>query len=198
VNISAFPRFALLAVALQTAGPQMRTPAQLFEGGQTFDQFLHTVGTQRELWRRNTAQARVPRDLLERLTHVSDSLRVLIVAEDWCPDSVNTVPYVAQLAAAAAIDLRVVRRAEGEPVMALHRTPDGRTATPTIVLLRDGRDVGAWVERPAILQHLFLSMATNPEHVQSMANRQAWYDSDGGVTTLTEVVTLAERTLAKR
>ena len=67
-----------------------------------------------------------------------------------------------------------------------------------LVLLRDGRDAGGWVERPAVLQDVFLSMATKPENVQRMANRQAWYDADGGVTTLTEVVTVAERTVVSR
>jgi hypothetical protein len=61
-----------------------------------------------------------------RLKRVRGGLRVLIVAEDRCADSVHTVPYIANLAAAAGVDLRIVDRAAGEPIMSAHRTRDGR------------------------------------------------------------------------
>ena len=79
-----------------------------------------------------------------------------------------------------------------------HRTPDGRPATPTVVLLRDGDEVGAWVERPGIVQQWFLSMATNPESARRFGDRQSWYDSDRGHTVLAEVIALAERTAARK
>jgi hypothetical protein len=65
-----------------------------------------------------------------------------------------------------------------------------------VVLLRDGRDVGAWVERPAPLQELFFSMADNPEHARRFERRAEWYEQDRGRTTIAEVVALAERTAA--
>jgi hypothetical protein len=79
-----------------------------------------------------------------------------------------------------------------------HRTPDGRTATPTVVLLRDGLDVGGWVERPAPVQQWFLSMATDAESARRFADRQAWYESDRGQTVLAELTALAERTAPAR
>jgi hypothetical protein len=81
--------------------------------------------------------------------------------------------------------------------MAAHRTPDGRTATPTIVLWRNGRDAGAWVERPAELQRMFLSMSTNPESAQRFSQRHAWYESDRGLSVLREIVALIERSRGK-
>ena len=121
-----------------------------------------------------------------------------MIAEDWCSDSVFTVPYVAQLASSAGVALRVVNRAMGEPLMDRHRTPDGRTATPTIVLLRGGREVGGWVERPAVLQTMFLSMATSPESARRFADRQAWCEADRGLTALSEIVALVEQTNATK
>jgi hypothetical protein len=94
----------------------------------------------------------------------------------------------------AEVDVRILDRTAGLPLMQRHRTPDGRTATPTVVLMRNGRDAGAWVERPLVLQHLFLSMQANPEAGQRLAQRQTWYDSDHGATTLSEIVALAEQT----
>ena len=134
--------------------------------------------------------------MVARFKHAGDGLRILVVAEDWCPDSVNALPYVAALASSAAVPLRIVDRKVGEPLMNRHRTPDGRIATPTVVLLRNGHEVDAWVERPGLVQRWFLSMATNPESARRFGERQSWYESDHGHTVLAEVIALAERSAA--
>ncbi len=129
----------------------------------------------------------------QRFRRVGGDLRLLIVAEDWCPDSVHTVPYVAALAARAGVDMRIVDRGSGSAIMKRHPAPDGRGVTPIVVLLRRGIDVGAWVERPSVLQSLFQSIGTNSENARQFAQRQAWYKADSGRTTVAEVVALAEQ-----
>ena len=180
--------------ALQTTGQTPNLSERLFESGLSFSQFLAHVTAQRETWLRNSSRSDVPRDAVERLARVSRGLRVLIVAEDWCPDSAHTVPYIVTLAKAAGVETRIVDRAAGDEVMARHRTRDGRKVTPTVVLLRDGRDAGAWIERPAVLQELFFAMATDPESARQFAARASWYEQDRGRTTIAEIVALAERT----
>jgi hypothetical protein len=174
--------------------------ARLFEHGLTWDQFLSGAKAQREAWLKTTATAtsHPSPELIERFKRAAAQLRILIVAEDWCPDSVNVVPYIAVLAAAAAVPLRIISRAAGQPLMDTHRTPDGRPATPTVVLLRGGDDIGAWVERPAVVQQWFLSIATDPESARRFGERQSWYDADRGRTALAEVIAIAERTAAGR
>jgi hypothetical protein len=170
----------------------------LFNQGLTFSQFLARMTNQRELWVRNASRSDIAADSVERLTRVRSGLRLLIVAEDWCADSVHTVPYIANLAAAAGVDFRIVDRTAGDALMAQHPARDGRKVTPTVVLLRDGRDVGAWIERPAPLQALFFSMATDPESAREFGARSAWYEKDRGRTTIAEVIALAERTVPAR
>jgi hypothetical protein len=192
---------AIAAALVLVAGASMSAQdapdaARLFKSGETFKQFVQHAVAQRDLWLKNASRTDVAADVVERLRHASRGLRLLIVAEDWCPDSVHTVPYVANLAIAAGVDVRIVDRSLGSALMARHRTRDGRPATPVVVLLRDGRDVGAWVERPAPLQELFFSMADNPEHARRFERRAEWYEQDRGRTTIAEVVALAERTAA--
>lgn len=122
---------------------------------------------------------------------------MLVVAEDWCPDSVNTLPYIAALTSLAHVDTRIVDRTEGRSLMAQHPASDGRLVTPTVILLRANVDVGAWIERPVPLQKLFQSLF-NPESARRFAQRQLWYDADHGRTTLSEFVALAERTATGR
>jgi hypothetical protein len=50
-----------------------------------------------------------------------------------------------------------------------------------------------FLERPAILQSLFRSMASDPDKAKRFAERQAWYDADAGRTTDRELVELVER-----
>jgi hypothetical protein len=187
--------FAVYA-CVQTASEDVQ-PARLFNSGLTFAQFIDRATAQRETWLKNAARTDLPDDAAYRLKRVRDGLRVLIVAEDWCADSVHTVPYIANLAAAVSLDLRIVNRAVGNPIMSAHRTRDGRPVTPIIVLLRHDRDVGAWVERPAALQQMFFAMAINPDAARQFAERATWYDEDRGRTTIAEFVELAERTAKK-
>jgi hypothetical protein len=165
----------------------------LFDRGQTMEQFVQTAIRQRDSWIRNVAVAKIDPRMVERFRRVGGDLRLLIVAEDWCPDSVHTVPYVAALAAQAGVDMKIVDRGTGAAMMKRHPAPDGRGVTPIVVLLRRGIDVGAWVERPSVLQSLFQSIGTNPENARQFAQRQAWYETDGGRTTVAEVVALAEQ-----
>ena len=180
-----------LPVAWQSRVP-LDAPA-VFDRGRTVEQFVQTATRQRELWARNVAAAKVEPGMVERFRRAGRDLRLLIVAEDWCPDSVHTVPYVAALAAQAGVDLRIVDRVSGAAIMNRHPAPDGRAVTPVVVLLRHGIDVGAWVERPSVLQSLFQSIGTDPENAKRFAQRRAWYNADGGRTTVAEVVALAEQ-----
>src|SRR5262245_61442865 len=180
-----------LLLPVVTAGPRA---APDNKRGQTFEEFVRGVRAERELWLENVSQARVSPDFVKRLERVSRGLALVVVAEDRCPDSANTVPYLAALASQAHVPLTIVDRTIGEPLMRRHRAQDGRLVTPIVVLLRDDVDVGAWVERPVALQQLFQDLATNPERGSQLANRQRWYDADRGHSALAEIAALAERT----
>lgn len=200
VSLGAMREICLLCLIAVLPQLPADTPADaepLFRNGKTWEEFSSGISAQRELWLRTESVVTVPPEFVERVSATSRGLRIVVVAEDWCPDSAFTVPYIARLARSAGVPLRIVDRTAGEPLMALHRTPDGRTATPTIVLWRNGRDVGAWVERPAELQQMFLSMSTNPENAQRFSQRQTWYESDRGLSALKEIVALIERTRDK-
>jgi hypothetical protein len=171
--------------------------ARWYDRGITFAQFVDRARAQREVWLKNASRTDVSPDAVNRLRRVSQGLRILIVAEDWCADSVHTVPYIANLSEAAGVAVRIVDRSVGEPIMSAHPSRDGRPVTPVIVLLRNDRDAGAWVERPAELQQLFFGMAANPRDARAFAERATWYDKDRGRTTIAEFLALAERTADK-
>ncbi len=186
---------ALLMLLPQEVGGH---PNLVPANARSWEQFLQGVRMQRELWLKTDARVAIPPALVERVERTRRGLQLVVVTEDWCPDSAYTVPYLARLAALARVPLAIVDRTTGEALMRAHPARDGRTVTPTIVLFRDGRDVGAWVERPAPLQDLFRSIGDSPANASRFADRGAWYEADNGMTALSEIVTLIEQTGARQ
>jgi len=185
----------LLTLFLATGPAQ--TPAQavaLFDQGLPWTEYLASAQQQRAIWVRNAGRD-VPAALVDRLRKAGAGLRLLVVAEDWCSDSVNSVPYLGTLAAKAGVEMRVVNSQAGKPIMEAHRTPDGRAATPTVILIRDGKEAGAWVERPAALQTWFLDMAGKIDSAERQQRKMNWYDWSRGDDALREIVVLAEQSL---
>ena len=107
----------LLVALLQQASGQSVTIERFFESGQTWQQFLASVSTQRDLWLKTETAVTVPLDVIERAKTAGRGLQLLVIAEDWCPDSAYSVPYVARLAQSAGIPLRILDRKAGAPLM---------------------------------------------------------------------------------
>lgn len=172
------------------AAPADTSLAALYATGETFERFLAKAAARRAMWVRNWEQAVIPADLLAMARAVPGVWRILVSAVDGCSDSVNTIPYLARLVALVpALEMRIVQPGPGRVIMEAHRTPDGRPATPTVVILdAEGRDVGCWVERPAALQELALKARAAGTIDDFQRNKQRWYDADAGASTVREVV----------
>lgn len=184
-----------LAVAPPQSAPQSVSGASaLLDQGLPWTEYLASTKQQRDIWVRNAARP-VPSELVDRLRKAGTNLRLLVVAEDWCSDSMNSIPYLGTLAAKAGVDMRVINSVAGKAVMEAHRTPDGRAATPTVILVRDGKEVAAWVERPAVLQTWFLGMADKIDSAERQQRKMSWYDFSHGDDALREIVVLAEQTI---
>jgi hypothetical protein len=122
--------------------------------------------------------------------------KLLVVAEASCSDSVSTIPFLAKLVETAAdtLELRVVDRHAGRAVMEEHRTPDGRAATPTVVILDEhGKFIAAWSERPAELQTWYMEKKPVLTQGELLAQKMKWYAADGGRSTVAEIVALLTR-----
>jgi len=167
----------------------------LYRTGRDFATFYEVAEGRREVLVETYERASVPPDLVARTVAAGGPWRILAVAMDGCSDSVNSLPYLARLVEAADnIDLRIIDSKVGRFLMDQRQTPDGRAATPTILLLdAAGREVGCWIERPAALQQWM------DEHRETLTDdalfegKMAWYREDAGKETLREIVELIER-----
>lgn len=179
------------------AAPEDPRLETLYRGARTFEDFLASAEGRRELWLRN-ADAGLPEALIERARAIGGTWRILAIAEDWCSDSVNTVPFLGTLAERVdGIELRVIDSETGRAVMEAYRTPDGRSATPTILVLdRDYEEAGCWVERPSELQAWALEIRPTLDDREFLRRKMAWYAEDAGSSTVGEVLSVIEAAAA--
>jgi hypothetical protein len=162
------------------------TYRSLYESGITFAEFVEKATARKEQWEGNYAMKVAPDALVTRATAVGSGFKLLVVTVPSCGDSVNSVPYLASfLDKVPVIEMRLINSTAGKAVMEAHRTPDGRAATPTVILLDDQfNERGCWVERPANL----LARMKEP----NFEGRQEWYDKDRGASSLEEIVAMIE------
>jgi len=168
----------------------------LYGQGITFADFLEKARARREEWRAHYNDATVTPALITRMRALPTKRHLLVVAEDWCSDSVNTVPYIARLidGAPERLDMRLVNRETGKEVMEAYKTPDGRTATPTVVVLgEDWHVIGTLTERPASVETWFLEKQKTTMQKPLHDELMAWYEKDAGKTTVNEIADLVER-----
>jgi hypothetical protein len=171
----------------------------LYERGRSYEDFLAAADQRVELWQANTAKSEdLDADLVRRARAVGGSWRLLAVAIASCSDSVSTIPHLARLAAQVdGLDMRIVDNRAGRAVMDAHPTPDGRPATPTVLLLdADWNEAGCFIERPPALQTWILE---NPDSIaprDMVAHKMAWYAEDSGRQTVEAIVEAMEAAAA--
>lgn len=187
-NDAASPGLTTPAVAHAAADSAYRS---LYESGQTFADFVAHATARKAQWEGNHALNVAPDALVTRAVAAGQGWKLLVVAVSSCSDSVNSIPYLASLLGRVpGVEMRIVDMTAGRWVMEAHRTPDGRAATPTVVLL-DGEfnERGCWIERPA---ELIRRMSSG----ESFEGKMQWYDRDRGASSLAEIVEMIETAAA--
>lgn len=196
-----FPLLLSTLCVVPLTAPSADTLQEIWERGVPFAEFLAAAKARRETWRDNYASGRLEEEIAGRARSLAGTWRLLVVAEDACGDSANTIPYIATLvdSAAGRIEMRVISSKVGRGILEAHRTADGRAATPTIILLDDSwREVGCWVERPAQLARKVSEETARLGEREAVERKYAWYREDRGRTTLREVLAMIESAASGR
>lgn len=193
-SLAASTAGVFLALAAAAAG--QIDYAALWQEATPFHVYLARVNAQEEQWRSRFANAAIDADALHAAKTLPGRRRILAIAEADCSDSAWAVPFLAKLAAAVPekLELRVIGRSQGRDVQAANLTPDGRRATPTIVILDEAnRPLGVWVERPADMQAWFLEQKGTRSSHDLHEELDTLYEKDAGRSTVREVLALLER-----
>lgn len=199
------PRFSRRLVALSLLLLPLSARAQsptfapatldsLYQSGIPFGAFLDAAERRVDRWQVNAAKGPLREDQLQRVRALQGTWYLLAVAVDGCSDSVSTIPFLSHLADASdRISMRIISPDAGRSIMEARPTPDGRAATPTVLILNAGfEEVGAFIERPAVLQEWALGEGADLSSEEFSRRKFAWYDEDAGRQTVDTVLSLME------
>lgn len=168
--------------------PDLRT---LWERAETFDRFVVSSTGHNPLWEGIYRLARLPA-WAPGSVPAGIRRRLLVLAEDWCGDAVNTVPILARFAEAQpGIELRIIRRDQHPETMDRYLTNGSRSIPIVIVLDEEFRELGHWGPRPAVLQAWVMANRGSLPRTELYPQVRRWYAQDRGESTLREVLQVA-------
>ncbi len=175
---------------------------QRFLAGESFSEFLHRPKKNSELWDALYKRAALSEDASARATQVRRPWHLLVLSEDWCGDSINTLPVIARLTEAQPlIDMRIIGRDANPDLIDSHLTGLSKSIPVIILLDEDFHEIGWWGPRPGSLQAWVtesgLALPTDERYRQV----RTWYARDHGKTAVNELLELigkAEATEAER
>ncbi|MEN8375526.1 MAG: thioredoxin family protein [Gemmatimonadota bacterium] len=164
-------------------------PGNYWDWAVPFDAWVDAARKQQDMWDGYYRRARVPEELLERATRIGGKWRFLVIAEDWCGDAFNTIPFLQKFVdAIEGWELRFIRRDENPELMNRYLTDGARSIPIVVVLNEDNEEVAWWGPRPEELQAYFKSHKGVMEGRDLYKNLRAWYVRDRGKTTLAELM----------
>lgn len=142
----------------------------------------------RSLWEGIYRNARAP-EWSATAVPAGTTLRMIMLAEDWCMDTNNTAPFLARFAEAVpGVSLRFLLRDENPEVMDRYLY-NGSRSIPVVIILDEGcRELGHWGPRPAELQAWVKENKDTVTKEERLLHTRKWYARDKGETTIREVL----------
>lgn len=166
--------------------------AGLWSQAMSFEEFLAVSGSHYALWEGLYRLARVPSWAAGATG--GKELNLLVLAEDWCGDASNTIPFLARWSVeTAGASLRIIRRDEHLDIMDRYLTDESRSIPIVIVLDENMNELGHWGPRPATLQEWVMKNRGTIPKGELYPQIRKWYARDKGETTLREVLDIAAR-----
>jgi hypothetical protein len=164
-----------------------------FLAGESFVDFLKRPKKYADFWGAMYKRAAIPPDLLARATNIDGQWHLLVLSEDWCGDSINTLPLIAKmLESTPGIDMRIIGRDANLDLMDQHLTHRSRSI-PAIILLDENYIERAWWgPRPAPLQAWVMETGLALPKDERYREVRTWYARDHGKTALAELLDLLE------
>ena len=165
-----------------------------FLAGETFTDLLAREKKNGILWDALYKRAKVFDDLVTRAAKLRHQWHLLVLSEDWCGDSMNTLPPVDLLTEAVPLlDMRILGRDANPDLMDRHLTGISRSIPVIMVLDRNYVERGWWGPRPGPLQKWVIEHGLALPKDERYREVRAWYARDQGETTLNELLDLIDR-----
>jgi len=145
-------------------------------------------------------RARIEPEDVERIRSAGP-LRVLVITEPWCGDSLAIFPVVLGLFESAGAEVRVALRDKNPDLIDRYLTNGGRAIPIVVVLGDDGAERLRWGPRPApaqaiVTEHREAVAAGMIDRIEVHKRVRAFYAGDHGTTIVKEFVELLSDRIA--
>ena len=122
-----------------------------WDKGITYDAYKAAMTRNQERFQENESRVVLDPETVRVFKALPRTLRVLVLAEDWCGDVIANLPVLGRLAKeVGTLDVRVFYRDENMDLMERWLNQGKYQSIPVIVFFdQDFRELGHWIERPA-------------------------------------------------
>jgi thiol-disulfide isomerase/thioredoxin len=154
--LSAIRNKARIGAVLICGGKTMEYKAK-FEKALDIDKFCGILGENKNLHDLHYERTEVER-FREQLEGKLPHLKLIVLTEPWCGDSIAVVPTLLRLLEKnPGVEIRFLLRDENPDLMELFLTNGSRSIPKIIILDDDYRLLGYWGPRPKVAQDIFES-----------------------------------------
>ena len=135
----------------------------------------------------------ISEELALKLKNIKTNQTWVVIAEAWCGDCAQLIPYIDKLALSSEgkITLQIIYRDENPQLMDCFVTNSTRSIPKLIALnQQELNPVFIWGPRPKPAQEIMLHYKANKDSItwnQFELNLHSWYSIDKGQTTLNEI-----------
>lgn len=160
----------------------------LWQQALPFHEYVKTTAEEhRGLWEGVYRLARLP-EWSQSILPPGSTHRLLVIAEDWCGDAVNTIPALQKWAESVdGLSLRILQRDQNPELMDRYLTNGARSIPIVIGLDEEFNELGHWGPRPTELQAWVMANKDSMPKPERYKEVRRWYARDHGESTIREV-----------
>ncbi len=131
-------------------------------------------------------------EALSLISRIQNNLIWLVITEDWCGDSAQTLPVISVLANLNKnIDLKILLRDSNLEIMEMYLTHGKRSIPKLVVFDEELNEIFHWGPRPAEAKALAEDLHKKSlEKHEIIKQLHLWYAKDGGYSTEKEIIGL--------
>jgi hypothetical protein len=127
----------------------MAVTREQFESGMTYDAYKAQMTRNQERFLENEKKIKIGAADLEAFKKLPKTVKVLVIAEDWCGDVIANVPILGKLAQESGkLDVRVVLRDQSNLIDSYLNKGQFKSIPVFVFLDENFNELGAFFERP--------------------------------------------------
>ena len=135
-----------------------------FSLGLSYEQYLETMTDMRPRFEEQAAAFRLSAEDKKAFSDLNKKLgglKVLAIAEDWCPDVHRGLPIMAEIARASGMEMKVFQRDKNPYIMNLYLKQGKYMSVPVLAFFNgEMKPLCHWIERPEAASKFMEQLAT--------------------------------------